>query len=297
MKILNESLENLFCTGIENITISQCSNGDVNSSYIASFRDKKYFIKIQDKKHLPDLYENQIERELIGTTLCRAQGIPCPKILDYNLNEKFIITEYMDYDLLGNLWGSLDVEEQKYVKYQAFRIIEKMNHIESDYFGGIYKNGKIERFSQWTDSYRNIVEVALGDCLRYESITDNEYKIIIDKVNENCRKLNQKTQPNAVFSHLDLHWNNIFIDKNTIQIKGVFDFGSALYTPNYMGYFRLNAGFLYGTDNFYNKDTICPIEINDCEYQCAKILNTLDYFTFLSYKKLNYEREKQILLK
>lgn len=263
MKSLNASLESLFYIDIENITISQCSNGDINSSYIASYRDKKYFIKIQDKEHLPYLYENQIEREVIGTALCKTQDIPCPKILDYNLDEKFIITEYLNYELLGNLWGVLDVEEQKYVKNQALSIIEKMNHIESDYFGGIYKSGKIERFSQWTDSYKNIVEIALGDCLRYGSITENECKIIIEKVNENCRNLNQKAQSNAVFSHLDLHWNNIFVDKNTKQIKGVFDFGSALYTPDYMGYFRLNGGFLYGTDWFYDKDTICPIEIND----------------------------------
>ncbi|WP_099468099.1 aminoglycoside phosphotransferase family protein [Konateibacter massiliensis] len=297
MKILNGILENLFDTGIENITINQCSNGDVNSSYIASYKSEKYFIKIQDKKHLPNLYENQIEREVIGTTLCKKQGIPCPKILDYNLDEKFIITEYMDYELLGSLWGLLDVGEQKYVKDQTLRIIEKMHHIESNYFGGICKSGKIEQFSQWTDSYKNIVEIALGDCLRYESITENEREIIINKVNENCKKLNQKPQSNAVFSHLDLHWNNIFIDKNTKQIVGVFDFGSALYTPHYMGYFRLNNGFLYGTDYFYQKDTVYPIEINEYEYQCAEILNTLDYFTFLSYKKLKYEREKQILLK
>lgn len=297
MKSLNKSLENLFYTGTENINISQCRNGDVNSSYIASYRDKKYFIKIQKKEHLPDLYENQIEREVIGTALCVRQGIPCPNIIDYSLDEKFIITEYMDNKLLGNLWGLLDFEEHKYIKNQALSILEKMNYIESDYFGGIYKNGKIEQFTQWTDSYKNIVEIALGDCLRYGSLTENECKIITDKVNENCIHLNQRTQPKAVFSHLDLHWNNIFMDENTQQIKGVFDFGSALYTPDYMGYYRLNSGFLYGTDYFYAKDTICPIEINNYEYQCAEILNTMDYFTFLSYKKMNYEKEKQILLK
>ena len=80
MRTLNKSLENLFCTDVENITIRQCSNGDVNSSYIACYKDKKYFIKIQDKEHLPYLYENQIEREVIGTALCETQGIPCPKI-------------------------------------------------------------------------------------------------------------------------------------------------------------------------------------------------------------------------
>jgi fructosamine-3-kinase len=297
MKSLNRSLENLFITGSENINIRQCNNGDVNSSYIASYGDKKYFIKIQDKEHLPDLYENQIEREVIGTTLCINQDIPCPQILDYNLEEKFIITEYMDYELLGNLWGQFDFQQQKYIKNQALCILEKMNHIQSDYFGGVYKGGKLEQFNKWTDSYKNIVKIALNDCLHYGSLAEDECKVITNKVNENCIQLDREKQPKAVFSHLDLHWNNIFVDKDTQKIKGVFDFGSALYTPDYMGDFRLNGGFLYGTDSFYAKDTICPIELNKCEYECAKILNTLDYFTFLSYKKMNYEMEKHILLK
>lgn len=142
-----------------------------------------------------------------------------------------------------------------------------------------------------------MVETALGDCFRYGSITENECSAVMEKVNKNCRNLNQKKQPEAVFAHLDLHWNNIFVDKRTKQIKGIFDFGSALYTPDYMGCFRLNSGFLYGTDCFYDQEIICPVELDDHEYQCAEVLNTLDYFTFLSYKKIDYEKEKRILLK
>lgn len=292
-----KSLENLFNTDRDNINIIPCKNGDVNSSYIANCDDKKYFIKIQDKEQLPSLYENQIEREVIGISLCASHGIPCPMILDYNLSEKYIITEYMDYELLGSLWNQLDSAKQNHIKRQALCILEKMNNIQSDYFGGIYRGGKLERFSKWTDSYKNIVEVALNDCLRYGSLTKDECKVIAERVDENCKRLDEDKQPKAVFSHLDLHWNNIFIDKDTCQIKGVIDFGSALYTPDYMGYFRLNGGFLYGTSSFYNQDTICPIELNEHEYECANILNTLDYFTFLSYKGMNYKMEKQALLR
>ena len=97
MELLNRSLENLFHTNIKNISMNLCSKGDVNSSYIASYKEHKYFIKIQNKKNLPELYENQIEREIIGTSLCKKEGIPCPRVFDYNLEEKFIITEFMDY--------------------------------------------------------------------------------------------------------------------------------------------------------------------------------------------------------
>ena len=50
MDLLYKSLENLFHTNIKNISM------------------KKYFIKIHNKKNLPQLYENQIEREIIGTS-------------------------------------------------------------------------------------------------------------------------------------------------------------------------------------------------------------------------------------
>lgn len=83
---------------------------------------------------------------------------------------------------------------------------------------------------------------------------------------------------------LSEHWNNIFIDKSTRQIMGIFDFGSSLFTPEYMGYFHLNGGFLYGTDCFYDQEIICPLQIDNHEYQCAKILNTLDYFNFFLLK-------------
>ena len=297
MDLLYKSLENLFHTNIKNISMNLCSKGDVNSSYIAGYKDQKYFIKIQNKNNLPQLYENQIEREIIGTSLCEKEGIPCPRVFDYNLEEKFIITEFMDHKLLGDLWRFFDDEERKDIKKQALRMLEKMNHIKSDSFGGIYKNGRIGQFSLWTDSYKNIVETALSDCCHYGSITEIECEAIRDKVNENCKNLNQKKQTPAVFAHLDLHWNNIFIDKSTRQIKGIFDFVSSLFTPEYMGYFRLNGGFLYGTDCFYDQEIICPLQTDNHEYQCAKILNTLDYFTFLSFKNLDYEKEKQMLLR
>lgn len=178
---------------------------DVNSSYIAGYKEQKYFVQIQNKKNLPDLYENQIDREVIGTALCKNQGIPCPQVFDYNLEDKFIITEYMDYQLLGDLWKFLDDEERKDIKMQALCMIDQMNHIKSGSFGGTYKNGKIRQCSQWTDSYKNIVETALGDCFRYGSLTENECRAITEKVNENCSNLIRKKQSPAVFAHLDLH--------------------------------------------------------------------------------------------
>lgn len=62
MELLNRSLETLFHTNIKNISMNLCSKGDVNSSYIASYKEQKYFVKIQNKKNLPELYEHCLKR-------------------------------------------------------------------------------------------------------------------------------------------------------------------------------------------------------------------------------------------
>lgn len=296
MKIM-ERLEDIFGTRKENIRITPCGRGDVNASYLVEYRNKKCFVKVQKSRELPSLYERQIEREVIGSGLCRREGIPCPTVLAYDYEERYIITEYLNYALLGTIWGGLSREDKKRIKTQAVSAVRAMNRISQGHFGALYPQGEIRQCSEWTDSYRNIVDVALRDCLRYHSLTRQECDVIRKKVDNNCASLKQHSKPNAVFAHLDLHWNNIFIDRETLEWKAVFDFGSSLAVPDYMGFFRLNGGFLYGTEDFYDSETPCPVHMLDCEYRCASLFNTLDYFTFLSYKKGNYEPEKKILLR
>ncbi|HKM34208.1 MAG TPA: aminoglycoside phosphotransferase family protein [Lachnospiraceae bacterium] len=293
---LQVALENLYNTNIKNITITSCGSGDVNSSFIATYGNIKYFVKVQDQPNLPHLYENQIEREVEGITICEAHGIPCPQIEEYNTNEKFIITEYVNSVLLGSVWEKLSDQQRLKIKQQAMELVAKMNTIEAPYFGNICNHGEIKRFSNWTDSYRNIVDIALRDCLDYKSLNKSECAIIRERVEDHCTRLDKTKWSQPVFSHMDFHWNNIFIDIDEMKITKIFDFGSSLYTPKYMAYYRLDGGFLYGTEHFYDKNTICPLEYGVVERECAMLLNTLDYFTFLSYKNRDYQREKNILL-
>ena len=89
----------------DRITIHRCETGDVNTSYIASAGEKRVFIIIQDKDALPSFYVGQIEREVAGLKICRGNNIPCPSIVKFDYELKYIATEYIEYPLLSQLWG------------------------------------------------------------------------------------------------------------------------------------------------------------------------------------------------
>lgn len=142
----------------------------------------------------------------------------------------------------------------------------------------------------------NIVDIALADCMRYKVFTSEECKLIADRAKTNCLGLTNAQHKNPVFAHLDFHWKNIFYDSQRNQIMYVFDFGSSMSTVDYMGYYRLDDGFLYGTEKFYTNSISCPLEITDAEKENAWLYNTLDYLTFLAFngKDKNQEDIKRI---
>jgi hypothetical protein len=68
-----------------------------------------------------------------------------------------------------------------------------------------------------------------------------------------------------------------------------------LAAPDYMDLFRLEGGFLYGTENFYN-NIDKPYVLDQNQLFSADLLNTLDYFVFLSFTKQEiYDVKKRML--
>jgi len=266
---------------INEISIRRCKTGDVNTSYIASCDSKKVFIKIQDKTNLPAFYSGQIEREVAGLEICKNNGIQCPKILLYDYKRKFIVTEYIEYPLLGQLWSSINTTQKLNIKQLALGITRKMNSVMSHMFGAIF-HSRGENFSNWGDCYYHLIKTAIDDCLFYKTLTKEDSYIILKVAQENTTFLYNDIA--AHFCHMDFHWNNIFVRQkdDTYEVAGVIDFGSSLFTPAYMDLFRLEGGFLYGTERFY-ENGIRPYEIDKHQLFCADLLNTIDYFVFLSF--------------
>ncbi len=271
--------EDIFQLDGDRMTIASCKTGDVNSSYIVTYAGQKAFVKIQDKQNLPAFYRGQIEREVAGLRLCKERNIPCPSVLTYSYEQRYIVTEYLDFSLLSQAWGTLSGDQKAHIKRQVLSILQNLNGIAGDRFGSIYPSDC--RYGEWGACYRRLIEIAVGDCLTYQSLSKKEASAVLEAADKNSLSLREG---HACFNHMDLHWNNIFVEKRDelYEIVGIVDFGSALYAPAYMDLFRLNGGFFYGTEKFYSSEER-PYRIDGHQSFCADVINTIDYFVFLSF--------------
>lgn len=288
-----ESIKNLAAPILDvapdKIDVIQCNVGDVNSSYIAKCKDKKVFIKIAGSDDLPVLYSGQIERELTGMKLCSDNGILCPSLLASDLTgksfpQKYLITEFMEHPLLHEVWSTLDAAGKLSIKKESLDLIRSLSKISSPFFGDVYEGGSIGRFESWSQTFLRLIQIAVSDCEGYGTLNQNETNTILQAANACSMHLPLQDMP--CFCHLDMHWNNIFVHKkgDIYRIAGIIDFGSSLYAPQYSDFFRLQNGFLYGTESFYD-DIDKPYVINIHQFFASDIYSNMDYLVFLSFTK------------
>ena len=156
-----------------------------------------------------------------------------------------------------------------------------MNSVKSPKFGAIYSS-KIGQFDYWGDCYYHLIETGIADCPFYGTIGKGDSHIVLKAAKENMACLPKDEI--AYFNHMDFHWKNFFVKEkdNNYEIAGIIDFGSSLFAPAYMDLYRLEGTFLYGTERFYPQG-IRPFQIDRHELLCADLLNTLDYYVFLSF--------------
>ena len=281
---------------IPNIQISKLNSGDVNSSYVAKCDDKNVFIKIQNKKNLPRFYTQQIMREVCGIQICEKNNIPCSEIISYSFGETpYIITKYMNDSLLSSQWPYMTDDQKIMIKRDALHILKKFQNIHFEFYGSICENSELGKYNNWGDAIYSLIQIAINDCKNYGTLNSFEELIILEAIKDCASKLNEKSIP--TFNHMDLHWNNIFVKKqnDAYTITGIIDFGSALAAPYYMDLFRLNGGFLYGTEKFY-KDIDEQYKLDENQLFSADLLNTIDYFVFLSFMKHDISAVKKRML-
>lgn len=295
-KMIAKIIEKTVGADIGNVSMSRIGVGDINDCYLFTCEKKSYFLKIQNKTNLPHLYERQIERDVLASAICKNVGIPCPDILAYDFSDGYVITEFIEYELLKDLWSSITNDQQTYIKTQALEYVKKMSSYKCGKYGALYLNGNIIQSDDWLTVYQNYTDIAIKDCLHFGTLCATEAIKIRRRIDDNCGKLCLAKTPSPSFCHLDFHWNNVFVDKKTMKLKHIFDFGSSMFAPDYMNYYRLDGGFLYGTEHFFNESFPCPQELSKAETECAFLCNTLDYLVFLSYKGYDCAHEKNALL-
>lgn len=285
----------------EEVKIKKCSMGDINITYVLEMLNEKYIIKMEKNVSLPILYSGQIERELAGLNLCKINGIVCPKVISYDLTgniagAKYIATEFLNAPLLSKVWPNMNFDEKMDMKQQALDMIKAFSNIRSTFFGDIYENGRIGQYQSWAEAFIRLIEIAVKDYEYYGSLEHQESDVILQSARECSKHLFLVERP--CFCHMDFHWNNIFVNRedDVYKIAGIIDFGSSLFAPSYSDLFRLQGGFLYGTENFYH-DIKQPYVINIDQNFSADLFNTLDYYVFLSFTRQGTEVVKKRMMK
>lgn len=275
------------------VTRESWGSGNVGTAWRLQRGERQLFLKAVQQESLPILYEHQIRREAFAVPLCRQMGIPTPELVDFSEEGQYVVRQFMPDALLGQIWEDLTGEEKLNFKRQVLTLVNTMCCIEGDHFGAFYEGGALIGSDSWQEVYENVAKVSLSDCVHFGALTEAEAAAVLERVKENAKAL--PPQEKSVLCHLDLHYNNLFADRETGKITGLFDFGNAMFAPPFMSYFRLRQGLLYGKEEFYDEHILCPIPISEEEETCAAILSTLDDLTFLSFKGRDFRKEKEFL--
>jgi len=204
--------------------ITRCflkGKGAVNYAYYIETRDgKKYIVKQErdDKEFQPQndlIMEARVAQQLYALKL----PVPIPKVVFISENQKMYGYEYVEGDLLREVWKDLSESEKKDIcrhlgKFHA-EIGKKFTKEMAEIIG---------------------IKINMSAHLHPEVSTDYDWLILDANVPENfrtllkeARSIFERTQNKLVFQflHNDSHHENIII-KNKV-ISGIIDFGNAEY--------------------------------------------------------------------
>jgi len=299
---IEELLKNIFGNREKLISATVTSEGDVNSCYIlkTSSVEERIFLKVENEG-IPKFYDGQIAKEVAASNILGQHNIPTAKVLAHEIVKKkfeyrFILMEFVEGNVLSKIWNSLDREQKVDVKTSCVHLIEKFKKIPSDFFGDIYECGHFGKHFNWKGAFNSISEVAVKDCENMESLSKNDASLIRDAITKCSDTL--RNYKDACFNHMDLHWNNIIVlqgPNGNVSFRAVLDFGSSIFGPCFSDEIRINKGFLYMTEKFYDDKFKISEKITPEEIFSSELLSFLDYFVFLTLIG-DYENEKANLL-
>lgn len=260
--------------------IEACERGNVNTSCYINHHGGRYFIKTETRADMPDFYSGQIERDIEGNRLLKENGLPCAETLFSgmnSLNQSYMISTAVQGRMVSEIWPYSTDEEKQRIRDGIVEIVNALGKIHSPCFGSICPGSKIGRYASWKEACTSLISIALSDCLNFGSLNRDEAKTIQSAADMNAELFAYKAPPS--FCHMDIHWYNVMADNG--KITGLLDFGCALYAPSYSDIFRLDGAFTRGNGRFFSHP---PLKLNRHENFSADLLNTLDYYVFLSMK-------------
>jgi aminoglycoside phosphotransferase (APT) family kinase protein len=271
-------------TEIENILPAK--RGKINSCYVVNLKNnkEKFFIKIENNKIKIKYYTGQIERENACMKLMKNNNVPCPEMIRCDtslklIDNKYIVTQFIDAPSLCDEWSNLTKEEKNFVKAEVLSIIHKLKDIKTDKFGDIFSGGNRQSFDKWKDAYLNIANILINDCLHSEILNNNDLCTIKSAIYSSYDNINEKYAP--CFNHMDLHWENILVHKKNeeITIRAILDFGNSMYGIPFTDEYRLFY-FLFFGENFYDEITQKKYDMDKNYHFSCEVLYDLELLAF-----------------
>jgi len=214
--------------------IVELTDGYFNTAYKVVFHDGQIVVlKVSPKNDVVVMrYEHdlmEIEVSVLQKTNELA-GVPIPKILYNKQGESLIENDYFFMEFvagvpLDKLSKQLSEEQNKCISSDLGLIAKKINDINGDYFGAISRPEK--QFDNWPDAFLCMIKDLLDDAADTHVVLPFAYDVIYHMVEAHREVLAAVKAPSLV--HKDLWQGNIFVDPDTVQIRGIVDFERAVY--------------------------------------------------------------------
>jgi len=283
-------------------SIETSKYGDVNSCYIITIKslEKKLFLKVENDNIIPRFYYGQIEREYASIKLMKKHGIPCADVYRCNtdktdISKKYILTEFIDGELLYDIWDRLTLDEKNQAKDKIIALIEKFENISSTYFGDVCIGGNKGMFNNYADAFKNLTEILIKDCTDFSLLNDNDRLLLNSAIKKSSLNLTNSFKP--CFIHMDIHSRNLFAEKtkNGVKITAVLDFGNAMFGIPTTDEYRARTYKIFKEDSTYVPHNKKTYSLNIHEQFSVEILYDLECLLFEGMMKKSHCNRQKLL--
>lgn len=246
--------------------------------------DNKFFLKCENTNIIPRTRCGQIEREVEGIKLMQKAGIPCKKIIQYDftkqyIDTKYILEEFIEGELLIEIWNDLNENEKQEISNDIEDIIERMRNINFLHYGDIYENSIIGKYVTWREAYLSINEILIEDARQLNIFTEEEL-VLISKATEFCSSKLSTNVP-ASFNHRDLGTHNVLAinSDGVTKVGAIIDFGLSLAVPFYNFEYGIRK---YGGWKLNEIDVLKKYNITKDEFNATELLFDFELIVFLA---------------
>jgi aminoglycoside phosphotransferase (APT) family kinase protein len=221
---INESNLKIKLPGLlhkEVVELKLLGRGFCNNAYFVKTSDgAEYVVKVEreDKEFQPQ-NDLVVEARAIQELNTLHLSVPIPHIVFVSKNPKMFGYQYIEGELLRNVWDSLSDDERIY-------ICRKLGHFHAE-IGKKFTEKMIEVSGIQVNKYTDLHPEVLRDYNKILASTDvpDSYKILAKK----AKLIFDNTTHETIFQfiHNDAHHENVLIRNN--EISGIIDFGESEY--------------------------------------------------------------------